>query len=197
MSNKRNLAVASFTMLPALYTCEPRLAAAEPDVSRQASATVTVPGNACGALGNPRSGGVPLVPALAISGPGTITISYVSGTVTDSSGINTGPDGVTWDAGSAQSPLEEAQGVAGGTINNLDALIGVFVPQTKVVYPGFSPVDGTKDLVPVGVVPSELAFIGSQTRTLKAKIAGTLFLGINDWACADNGGSFTVSVAAN
>ena len=94
MSYKRNLVVASLTVSAVLYTCEFGLAADEKDVAVD-SATVTVPGNACGGFGNPSSGSVPLVPALAISGPGTITISYVSGTVTDSYGINTGPDGVS------------------------------------------------------------------------------------------------------
>ena len=62
---------------------------------------------------------------------------------------------------------------------------------------GFSPVDGTKDLVHAGVVPSELFLIGGGTKTLTLQTGGTLFLGINDWACWENGGAFIVSVGVS
>jgi hypothetical protein len=47
------------------------------------SATVFVPGNATGGFGQPPTGYVPLVPALDVSGKGTIKIVYKTGTVTD------------------------------------------------------------------------------------------------------------------
>ena len=115
--------------------------------------THTVPGNASGAFGNPIDLAVPLVPAISVNGPSSILVSYVSGTVTDAGGVNTGPDGVPWDATGAQSPLLEASAFAGGTIPNLDALIGVFVPKSRVSLSGFQAVDGTKNLAPVGIHP--------------------------------------------
>ena len=158
------------------------------------SATVFVPGNALGAFGHPSTGSVHFVRALAVSGPGMITITYLSGTVTDCCGINTGPDGVSWTVGTDQTPLQEALGVSGGTVDNLDALIAVFVPEATVTAAGFKAVDGTKDLVPAGIVPASLFFVGSQPMTFCVRIAGTLYLGINDYIDVDNGGGYTVMV---
>ena len=157
---------------------------------------VSVPGNALGSFGNPACCSFPLVTALTVSGPGTITVSYISGTVTDSGGINTGPNGVVWNVTGNQFPLQEASGISGGPVDNLDALIGVFVPRLRVLASGFSPVDGTKgtpSAPKVGILPTGLVFIGTG-RTIVAEEAGTLFLGINDDNAASNGGAFLVSV---
>src|SRR5580704_15982526 len=123
--------------------------------------TVVVPGNTLGGFGNPACCSEPYIPALAVPGPGTIMVTYISGTVTDSSGINTGPNGVEWNVTGNQFPLQEALGVAGGPIDNLDSLIGTFVARSRVVAEGFSAVDGTKGTARVGILPSGLFFIGT------------------------------------
>jgi hypothetical protein len=146
---------------------------------------------------NPVYESVPLVPAITVTAPAIITVTYLSGTVTDASGINTGPNGVFWYVGSgAQTPLQEAQGVALGSVNNLDALMGVFVPATRVNSRGFQTVDGTKPIAAVGIMPNGLFFIGVGLN-FEIKQAGTLFLGINDYWVSDNGGGFTVLVTVS
>ena len=157
---------------------------------------VFVPGNALGNFGNPSCCNQPFVPAISVHGPGTITVTYLDGRVTDAPGINAGPEGVVWNGTGNQFPLQEAQGLAGGPVNNLDGLIGNFAPRWRISAQGFQAVDGTKGNVRVGLLPSELIFIGSQ-RTIAVKEAGTLFLGINDDHGGSNGGGFTVSVTFN
>jgi len=163
-------------------------------VTTAAQTNVFVPGNASGFFGNPADIQVPLVAALTVSGPGTITVTYVSGTVTDFGGINTGPDGAPWFSPGQQSPLEEGLGGEVTNISNLDALIGVFVPQYRAQHKGFKALDGTKNVTPVGIMPKGLFFIGTG-KTFSVTEAGTLFLGINDWGVADNGGGFNVTVS--
>jgi len=154
---------------------------------------VVVPGNTLGGFGNPACCSEPYVPALAVPGPGTITVAYLSGTVTDAGGIDTGPDGAVWNVTGNQFPLQEALGVAGGPIGNFDSLIGTFVAQSRVLAAGFSAVDGTKGTARVGILPTGLFFIGTG-KTIPVNEAGTLFLGINDDNGESNGGAFTVSV---
>jgi len=158
-----------------------------------AQVTVFVPGKASGDFGNPVATLVPFVPALTVTGPGTIQITYVSGMVQFGIGLVTGPNGAPWDLGPVQTPLQEARGVAHGHVNNLAALIGVFVPKSRVDAPGFRPIDGTKNLTPAGIIPSTLFFIGT-SKTINVHGAGTLFLGINDEGVEDNGGGFMVQV---
>jgi hypothetical protein len=158
-----------------------------------AQVTVFVPGKASGDFGNPVDTLVPFVPALAVTGPGTIQITYVSGMVQFGIGLITGPDGAPWDLGPVQTPLQEANGVANGHVNNLAALIGAFVPKSRVDAPGFRAIDGTKNLTPVGIVPGRLFFIGT-SKTIHVNGAGTLFLGINDEGIEDNSGGFMVHV---
>jgi hypothetical protein len=160
----------------------------------QAQTQVFVPGNASGYFGNPLSGQMPLVTAIAVKSAATITVTYISGTITDINGVDTGPEGVPCIC--AQLPIEEAGGfLQTGTAQHLDGLIGVFVPATTVSRPGFSPIDGTKGVAQVGILPNGLFFIGT-SKTFSVKSAGTLFLGINDNFVSDNGGGFTVSVSA-
>jgi len=160
-----------------------------------AQTQVFVPGTASGFFGNTADIPVPLVPAIPVTGPSWITVTYVSGTVTDAWGINAGPAGVPWTVGNGQLPLQETVGVMGGKVNNLDALIGVFVPQKTVQRRGFNALDGTKAVTHVGIMPNGLFFIGAGKRFWVTQ-AGTLFLGINDCWVGDNGGGFTVTVAA-
>ena len=61
-----------------------------------AQTTVFVPGNASGYFGNPVDQVNPLVSALTVNGPGTITVTYVSGTVNFGTGVEAGPNGVSW-----------------------------------------------------------------------------------------------------
>jgi hypothetical protein len=52
--------------------------------SAQNSVNVTIPGNTLGGFGNPSiDNSEPFVAALAVDGPGTITVSYLSGLVTE------------------------------------------------------------------------------------------------------------------
>jgi len=157
---------------------------------------VFVPGNASGFFGNVADIQVPLIPAITVSGASWITVTYVSGTVTDCCGVDTGPDGVPWDVGlGSQLPLQEQHGVAFAKANNLDALIGVFVPQKIVQRKGFKALDATKAVAYVGIMPNGLFFIGTGKK-IWAGQAGTLFLGINDCWVSDNGGGFNVTVSA-
>lgn len=158
-----------------------------------AQVTVFVPGKASGHFGNPVATLVPFVPALTVTGPGTIQITYVSGMVQFGIGLVTGPNGAPWDLGPVQTPLQEARGVAHGHVNNLAALIGVFVRKSRVDAPGFQPIDGTKNLTPAGIIPSTLFFIGT-SKTIHVNGAGTLFLGINDEGVEDNDGGLMVQV---
>ncbi len=136
----------------------------------------------------------PFVPAITVDAPATIKIAYVSGTVTGIDGVETGPNGVSWDTHGNQSPLQEKEGIAGGRIPNLDALIGAFVAKHRSDSPKFSAIDGTKGVVRVGIVPEALFFVGEGI-TYEAKEAGTLYLGINDWITSNNGGAFVVDVS--
>lgn len=160
-----------------------------------AQTQVFVPGNATGYFGNPVDQVVPFVPALTVSGPRTITVTYVSGRVTwDTMGDATGPNGTSCDfCTGMQFPLHEARGIGLGKVHNLGALIGVFVPQSRVLRKGFNAVDGTKNATRVGIMPDGLFFIG-RGKTFYVKEAGTLFLGINDTNVFDNSGGFTVTV---
>jgi hypothetical protein len=159
-----------------------------------AQTNVFVPGTASGYFGNPQDRAVPFVPAITVSGPGTITVTYVSGTVTDCCGIDTGPNGVTYTCGyQCQFPLQEANGVASRKTSREDALIGVFVSQSRVQRAGFNALDGTKNVTKVGIKPGYLFFIGTG-KTFSVSQAGTLFLGINDIYVGDNGGGFNVTV---
>src|SRR5438034_7234425 len=173
--------LALFTLLVALSTVA------------NAQVTVFVPGKASGDFGNPVVTLVPFVRALTVTGPGTIQITYVSGMVQFGIGFITGPNGAPWDNGPLQTPLQEARGLAHGHVNNLAALIGVFVPESRVDAPGFRAIDGTKNLAPAGIVPSTLFFIGT-SKTINVHGAGTLFLGINDEGVEDNEGGFMVQV---
>ncbi len=170
-----------------------------------AQTSVFVPGNAGGCFGNNPGGGnsecVPFVPALTVSGPGTITVTYVSGLVTWTPCCTTGPLGVSCPAkgaptgcGLSQTPLAESRGTQPKkTIIKIGALIGAFVPQVRAQAEGFQPLDGSKNVVPVGIMPGTVFFIGTG-RTITVTEAGTLFLGINDWWVPDNSGGFNVTV---
>ncbi|MGA7381828.1 MAG: hypothetical protein WBX03_13345 [Terriglobales bacterium] len=159
-----------------------------------AQTNVFVPGNATGCFGSTDTGCAPLVAALTVTGPGTITVTYVSGTV-DWGSAEVGPNGGPYpNTSDYQFPLEEAEGIAPHTkINNIAALIGVFVPQARAQYKGFNPVDGTKNLTTVGILPNGLFFVGTG-KTASVNGPGTLFLGINDTMASDNSGGFNVTV---
>jgi hypothetical protein len=163
--------------------------------SAQTTNTVFVPGNTLVDFGNPSvSGNQPYVTGIVAAGPGTIVVTYLSGTVTDCCpAFTTGPDGTVFNYTGIQSPLQEAAGIAGGTIKNADALIGIFVPQSRVQAEGFKAVDGSKNIAAVGLVPSNLFFIGTG-KALKVRGPGILFLGINDVNAATNEGGYNVSI---
>lgn len=164
-------------------------------IAARAQTQVFVPGNASGAFGNGINQVVPFVPAITVTGPGTITVTYVSGTVDYGVGVEVGPNGGSYPGKGGQWPLQEARGIAPHTkINNMAALIGVFVPQSRVLRKGFNALDGTKNVTRVGIMPGGLFFIG-ESRTFDVKEAGTLYLGINDPGVADNSGGFTVEVS--
>jgi hypothetical protein len=160
-----------------------------------AQTTVFVPGNASGYFGNYNDQAIPFVSAITVNGPATITITYVSGTVQWGGG-EVGPEGGPYPTSVFQFPLQEAKGIAPhSAIANIAALIGVFVPQSRVDRVGFSALDGTKNIVKVGIMPSALFFVG-ESKTITVNVAGTLYLGINDTLVSDNSGGFTVEVTA-
>ncbi len=159
----------------------------------RAQVEVTVPGNASGHFGNTSDVIVPFVPAITVKGPASIQITYVSGTVTGSGGVNAGPKGVTANTNGQQSPLQEKAGLSGGTIPDLDALIGIFFSNRIANPVGFQAVDGTKGSALVGLVPYLLFSVG-EGLTYEAPAAGTLYLGINNWKVSGNGGGFVVDV---
>ena len=163
-------------------------------IAADAQIQVFVPANATGGFGNGIDKVVPLVRAVTLSGPGTITVTYLSGTVSGGNGIagpagiNTYPSCIGW-----QFPLQEKWGVNTGDCAQSYALIGVYVAQSRVTKWGFRAVDGTKGLVRIGIMPNGLFLIGRST-TFVANQAGTLFLGINDMVIGDNSGGFTVRI---
>ena len=161
-----------------------------------AQTQVFVPGNTNGAFGGPIDLTIPYVPAITVSGPATITVTYLDGTVTDAGGINTGPNGVDFDCSNSwQQPLQEVHGIAGGKCPSLDALIGIFVPQARAGHQGFNRLDGTKGVTRIGIMPNNLFLIG-EGKSFDVSEAGTLYLGINDCYVSDNGGGFNVEVTA-
>jgi hypothetical protein len=189
------------TFFPGVTIVLALLAATFVPPTAAAQTSVFVPGNAAGCFGNNPGGGiaqcVPFVTALTVSGPGAITITYVSGLVTWTPCCTTGPLGVscpTKGCGVSQTPLSESRGTQPTTtIFKIGALIGAFVPQARVQTAGFQPVDATKNIAPIGIMPGTVFFIGTG-RTITVTEAGTLFLGINDWYVPDNFGGFNVTV---
>jgi hypothetical protein len=191
--------------LPALFMSS--LAALGLYSEAAAARQVTVPGTATGYFGyNPSAGGdTPFVAALSVNGPGTITISYVSGQVQCSpTWAYSGPNGQNshqaFNAMNVALPLDEAVGIntaAYPTENyaHACALIGAFVPRSQASMTGFQPVDGTKGVAAVGIVPSTLFFVGIY-HSITVNGPGTLYLGINDNVASNNPGSFTVDVTS-
>jgi hypothetical protein len=162
-----------------------------------AQTTVFVPGNASGYFGEPFDLFVPLVPAITVSGPATITITYLSGTVDFGIGTQVGPNGGTYVPADYQLPLQEANGLATHrTVYDIAALMGVFVPQSRIQLKGFTAVDATKNAATAGIMPDGLFFVG-ESKTITVKEAGTLFLGINDSGVSDNSGGFRVQVTTS
>jgi hypothetical protein len=162
-----------------------------------AQTSIFVPANTSGAFGYPFDEVNPLVTAVTVSGPATITVTYVSGTVTWSNVYPpVGPDGVTCGLSqcSGQAPLSEAVGFGLKGNKNLAALIGIFVPAGRVNVTGFRPLDGTKDVAELGILPGGLFLIG-KGKTFSVSEAGTLYLGINDYIVGDNSGGFNVTVS--
>jgi len=153
---------------------------------------VYVGGKATGCFGNADTACKTLVTGIAVSGPGTITIS-ASGRVKWGGGAYSGPNGRSACIPDYQKPLQEAQGIAHGCVKNVGALFGVFVAQSWVQQEGFQPFDATKNLVQVGIKPGGLILVG-RNKKLQVKEAGTLFLGINDDGVQDNGGRFSVNI---
>jgi hypothetical protein len=163
-------------------------------IAAQAQVQVFVPGNTNGGFGGPIDLLVPFVQAITVDKPATITVTYVDGLVIDAGGEEFGPNGKDYNCGRTyQLPLQETHGIAGGICLGLNALIGVFVPEWRAAHKGFSPIDGTKDLTQVGIMPDRLFLIG-ESKTFDVKQAGTLFLGINDCWVSDNSGFFNVEV---
>ncbi|HEY7096698.1 MAG TPA: hypothetical protein VH437_08245 [Terriglobales bacterium] len=163
-------------------------------MAAHAQTQIFVPGNATGCFGSPNVGCAPLTAAITVGGPGTITVTYIDGLVSWGNG-ETGPNGTDCLCRNHQFPLHEARGIGlTQQVHNLGALVGVFVPQSRVDDErGFQPVDGTKNMARAGVNPGWLFFIG-EGKTFEVTQAGTLFLGINDTQANDNSGGYTVEV---
>ena len=73
------------------------LVAATMAAQAQQDIQVFVPGSASGYFGSQADIVVPLVPALTVNGPGTITVTYLSGTVSWGEQPDSGPNGVPYE----------------------------------------------------------------------------------------------------
>jgi hypothetical protein len=168
------------------------LAHASEDVIR----LVSVPANANGGFGLGNVGpNVPLVKAITTSSSSIITIRYFSGTLCIDFGVcGIGPNGIQFPLGSRfGTPLQEVLGLAFGTVTNVGALIGAFVPEPLVNTSGFEAVDGTKLASGLGIMPNRLFFLG--TYNVLSESPGTLYLGINSPnGGGQHSGSITVTV---
>lgn len=162
---------------------------------------VTVPAIAAGGFGNCIGDagnvlyGLPLVAAYDASGPGVIRVTARGEwTLGAACGATVNADGCLETPTMVQTPLVQATGTW-GVSQMSGALIGAFVPESVVLMPGFSPVDGSKGLAAIGIPPSALIYIGRQA-FIQVNGPGTLFLGINDEDCMifDNSGSLTVAI---
>jgi len=145
-----------------------------------------------------------MVALISVSGPGTITIA-ANGTISYNNAYPvTGPLGGVLpnplNQLSISFPLDEGVGISTAAyptkqVTHIGALIGAFVPASIANQAGFQPVDGTKNLVQIGIEPSTLFFVGTR-HSITVSSAGTLYVGINDNNVSDNSGSFTVGAAS-
>lgn len=135
---------------------------------------------------------------VSITATGTINLSAGATGVTPQ-GINT-PAGTPFALTTSYTPLEEVMvdsGVltiprpVGDMIEDVGALIGVYIPATTNNNPTFTPFD--EDLVPLGIPASDLFLIGLGT-TFTAQGPGALYLGINEWYAQNNSGAFQVTL---
>jgi hypothetical protein len=159
------------------------------------SRTVEVSAMASGGFGSPPEGFSHLTEALTVHEESTITIQYRKGTWCFGAGLCTGPNGANFDNSGFATPLQESIGVLGGTVTNIGALIGAFVPEPLANTPGFQPLDGTLLTSGVGITPNLLFFVGNYN-VVQVSGPGTLYLGINDGNVSDNSGSITVTAKA-
>ena len=171
--------------------------------------TVKVAGTATGGFGlnplGPTNGATPMVAAISVMGPGSITISSKSGLVNYGGPgpvvkADGGDFGQSPNSSSLAWPLDEAVGITsaaypGQEVIHMAALIGAFIPTDRAAVAGFAPVDATKGLAAAGILPSDLFFVGSY-HVLIVSGPGTLYLGINDCYPGDNSGQFLVNVSA-
>jgi hypothetical protein len=135
--------------------------------------------------------------------PGTIVITATGSIFYGTQFSSTGPNGAylptPLNSISNSYPLDEAVGINTAAYptkrNYIGALIGAFVPASVASQAGFQPVDGTKNLAPIGIVPSTLFFVGNR-HSIDVSSAGTLYLGINDNNVDDNSGSFTATAVS-
>jgi hypothetical protein len=116
--------------------------------------SVEVSAMASGGFGTPPQGFLPLTEVLTVRKESIITIKYEKGTWCFGIGLCTGPNGATFDNSGFATPLQESIGVLGGTVTNIGALIGAFVPEALVKTPGFQALDGTLLTSGVGIMPN-------------------------------------------
>jgi hypothetical protein len=86
-------------------------------------------------------------------------------------------------------------GLGFGSVANVGALIGAFVPESLENTSGFEALDGTKLTSGVGIMPNRLFFVGMYN--VISVPVGTLYLGINDSVSPTNSGSLTVLVQSS
>ena len=171
------------------------------------AALVNVPATASGGFGSQGNpGSTAFILGQTFAGSGEIITISASGTINLGGTFVTSPQGITATAGTAfagtisYTPLEESlveSGAliiprpAGDLIENVGALIGVFIPASVASDPTFSPFD--EDLVALGIPSTDLFMIGFGT-TFTAPEAGSLYLGINEWFAENNSGAFQVTI---
>jgi hypothetical protein len=170
---------------------------------------ITVGAKATGSFGVPVAGPENFVSAHTFSASGEQVILSPSGTITLGENLITGPAGITAARSlitgfNVNNPgytaLEEREIDLGNAAQNnlpteveqLGALIGIFVPQTAAGQAGFLAQDG--DVTTTGLDSEDLFLIGADLHLFVAPGPGTLFLGINEAYALNNSGSFEVKV---
>jgi hypothetical protein len=136
---------------------------------------VAIPSTATGGFGEANGCHSGLVPALKLPGPQTLIITAANRIRIGRTSYSVPPNGISL-----------------GPRKNVGALIGAFVPQSRVSAPGFQPV--SEDLASSGIPTTSLFVVGNGPYKFVAPEAGTLFLGVKAGDVCGSSGSFSVSV---
>jgi hypothetical protein len=123
-----------------------------------AQTSVFIPANASGHFGNPANQIKPTGPAITVSGPATITVTYLSGTIIDKTVWLSARR--LWRGTTTTTYGSRFKKVKCDAVKNADCLIGIFFSSAKWMHSGFQAIDGTKGIVAIGIMPGNLFFMG-------------------------------------